>query len=1011
MISITFRIILPLIIFLTIQFFHPVRLFSEFKAKNEKEWKEVSELKFQGIAECTGIFGGYVQYKTPEDRHNQVFPWNGFLLFKTDIQDIPNHIMRWTLLGSYNEDFKIGGIWPEGEKSGEVFEELLDWTSYAYSCKIEYNNKKYDYKLYSSRAYPQALYETDVPIVNWVEPDRDGPTRICYAGENGIKQQKINKDMKIDGLTEPWVLIWHHGSDKWIKEMMPDGSSMADVLYTDSNEKGLKGEYFKEEQPTGDLHGRTKGIHFKNLKLTRIDRNIDFIFDNKGPDNSLGGNNYSIRWTGKIKPEKTSFYKFYTKSDDGVRLWIDNKKVIENWSFHASTIDTTEPVKLEKGKSYDIKLEYFQAAGGAIISLSWDSVEPGTVLEDKLFDVPVLIVLENKPEQVSISGEEKPYQIQFKFNKKAGKIAAMPLFGITRPFQKNMKKWEKKVPEDIIKRCREWAHRLQAFPLKVKEKFTLDEESNQVEIKYDFEEFITMNSEWGMKPEYMAPLPPVAVMAKKNGYPVNINGNITKTEMDTHWGTFWYMKGKTIKYKIPLPFYIGNMMLPVKVTGDKFIAKIQNELDELIGENINTRKHYTATTCNEMRVLGPVQYMLGTSDKLKERSRDAMHEIMEDKNLRVEKETFTGQYWLSDATFWCAGAHFDMEWENGWMLTACGLYAYHYNDMDYIKKYYNKILGLYRYYQVVFDWPTSITFSLVQGGGANADGVHFAWQGMLNMARFAKEMGDEETYIDAVGRAAKQMLSLYAFWYAPQYGKDHDYCYSKGRYIPAEKAETRFNPDNWRETYTSSIEDPPGLTHWFVSDGFFWNNYPMYLFYHDFGLDEKFVRDWTMKYALEYHPDLFNGNIPAERGSGRNFGDDWALSHLLVRSVVLHQDPKEVYKLYQSCMLNSAAYSIHYAGGALHNIILGSAPIATGNIFYYNLVSHTYDARSKKQRIILKGRKDGETQCRIRCWKMNPIKVLVNGQKPGYKYDKKTDYLTINLKAKKDKITEVQIEY
>jgi len=81
---------------------------------------------------------------------------------------------------------------------------------------------------------------------------------------------------------------------------------------------------------------------------------------------------FSARWTGLIEPEFSEDYTFYTRSNDGVRLWIDDKLVIDNWTDHSETEDKGA-VRLEAGRKHRIKLEYFYAGGWGVTRLFWSS--------------------------------------------------------------------------------------------------------------------------------------------------------------------------------------------------------------------------------------------------------------------------------------------------------------------------------------------------------------------------------------------------------------------------------------------------------------------------------------------------------------------------------------------------------------------------------------------------------------------------------------------------------------
>jgi hypothetical protein len=81
---------------------------------------------------------------------------------------------------------------------------------------------------------------------------------------------------------------------------------------------------------------------------------------------------FSARWTGFLEPEFSEEYTFYTRSNDGVRMWIDDNPVIDNWTDHAETEDKGV-IKLEAGRKHRIKLEYFYAGGSGVIRLFWSS--------------------------------------------------------------------------------------------------------------------------------------------------------------------------------------------------------------------------------------------------------------------------------------------------------------------------------------------------------------------------------------------------------------------------------------------------------------------------------------------------------------------------------------------------------------------------------------------------------------------------------------------------------------
>jgi hypothetical protein len=78
-----------------------------------------------------------------------------------------------------------------------------------------------------------------------------------------------------------------------------------------------------------------------------------------------------------LHPPTTGDYLLSTKSDDGVRVWINNQLVINDWTAHALKEDRAT-FHFVAGQSYAIRVEYFERAGSAAMSLSWAA--PGTAL-------------------------------------------------------------------------------------------------------------------------------------------------------------------------------------------------------------------------------------------------------------------------------------------------------------------------------------------------------------------------------------------------------------------------------------------------------------------------------------------------------------------------------------------------------------------------------------------------------------------------------------------------------
>lgn len=137
----------------------------------------------------------------------------------------------------------------------------------------------------------------------------------------------------------------------------PETSATFTIVAMLSN--GLRGRYFDTDD-------------FQGLQMTRTDPVIDFTFaDGAPPSPDLGGT-YSILWTGQVTPRYTDTYTFKTVNDDGVRLWVNDQLVIDDWNYHGPQ-ERTGTIALTANQPATIWLEYFNGGGGGQIRLSWES--------------------------------------------------------------------------------------------------------------------------------------------------------------------------------------------------------------------------------------------------------------------------------------------------------------------------------------------------------------------------------------------------------------------------------------------------------------------------------------------------------------------------------------------------------------------------------------------------------------------------------------------------------------
>jgi hypothetical protein len=78
-----------------------------------------------------------------------------------------------------------------------------------------------------------------------------------------------------------------------------------------------------------------------------------------------------VRWTGFVEATVSGSFQFQTRSNDGVRLWIDGQLVVDHWTAHGTSSDTTAPIALVKNRRYAVTMEYYDNVGTAVAKLQW----------------------------------------------------------------------------------------------------------------------------------------------------------------------------------------------------------------------------------------------------------------------------------------------------------------------------------------------------------------------------------------------------------------------------------------------------------------------------------------------------------------------------------------------------------------------------------------------------------------------------------------------------------------
>ncbi|MDX1932532.1 MAG: PA14 domain-containing protein [Capsulimonadales bacterium] len=106
--------------------------------------------------------------------------------------------------------------------------------------------------------------------------------------------------------------------------------------------------------------------------VIRTDATVDFDWNSQPPGPGVQREDLFVRWDGFVEAPVTGEYRFITRSDDGVRLTVNGRTVVDAWVDRAPAEDRTEPIRLKAGQRVPIRMEYYQGNGGAEARLSWE---------------------------------------------------------------------------------------------------------------------------------------------------------------------------------------------------------------------------------------------------------------------------------------------------------------------------------------------------------------------------------------------------------------------------------------------------------------------------------------------------------------------------------------------------------------------------------------------------------------------------------------------------------------
>jgi len=246
---------------------------------------------------------------------------------------------RWYQYGAFCPIFRVHGsstpreMWRFGEKG-----------SWAYDNQLKFDNLRYRLMPY---IYSLGWKVTNdhYTIMRGLVFDFAQDTNVYNIDDQFMFGPSILVNPVTEAMYYPWV--------------EPDSGKIvaSENLLDVDGKPGLTGEYYE-------------GMNFDTLFATQSDKIIDFDWGENPPIKGMVADVFSIRWRGQLIAPETGEYTFNTITDDGVRLFIDDQLIVDQWQDQAPLLAFGK-ISLKAGKKYDVRIEYYENRIGAVVQLRW----------------------------------------------------------------------------------------------------------------------------------------------------------------------------------------------------------------------------------------------------------------------------------------------------------------------------------------------------------------------------------------------------------------------------------------------------------------------------------------------------------------------------------------------------------------------------------------------------------------------------------------------------------------
>ena len=269
-------------------------------------------------------------------------------------------------------------------KVGVMVRETLDPSSRNAMMLVTLNQGAFfQWRSVAGGSSDRTISNTNVVSPYWVKIVRNGEWIGGYSSPNGVDWTMVY-----------WKIINGLNSQIYVGLAVSGGGSLTTAVFDQVSISPVN-----QAEVVNPLVGMGDGLmgsyypnrHLYGVAVTnRVDAQMNFdlwktLLESSANAGGLGNRSaallgmsrldeFGIRWTGEIQAQFTESYILHVTSDDGVRVWLNEQLVIDEWKPHAPKESLSSPLNLVAGQRYFLRVEYFQNHNDAIAKLEWSSL-------------------------------------------------------------------------------------------------------------------------------------------------------------------------------------------------------------------------------------------------------------------------------------------------------------------------------------------------------------------------------------------------------------------------------------------------------------------------------------------------------------------------------------------------------------------------------------------------------------------------------------------------------------